>query len=64
MRREQAPTNPRRMAQAGIGFALTSSKLKDRGQFLPNLRKAIQHGLKPEQALASLTTVPAKTAEP
>lgn len=60
MRWEQAPTNPRRMAQAGIEFALTSSKLKDRGQFLPNLRKAIQHGLKPEQALASLTTVPAK----
>ncbi|MFO0856635.1 MAG: amidohydrolase family protein [Phycisphaerales bacterium] len=60
MRWEQAPTNPRRMAQAGIEFALTSSKLKDRGQFLPNLRKAIQHGLRPEQALASLTTVPAK----
>ncbi len=60
MRWEQAPTNPRRMAQAGIEFALTSSKIKDRGQFLPNLRKAIQHGLKPEQALASLTTVPAK----
>lgn len=60
MRWEQAPTNPRRMAQAGIEFSLTSSKIKDRSQFLPNLRKAIQHGLKPEQALASLTTIPAK----
>lgn len=56
---EQAPTNPRRMAQAGIRFALTTAKLKDRGDFTPNLRKAIKHGLTEEQALAALTTTPA-----
>lgn len=56
---EQAPTNPRRLAAAGIPFALTTAKLRDRGEFLKNLRTAIQHGLTPDQALAALTTTPA-----
>lgn len=57
---EQAPTNPRRMAKAGVTFALTTSKARDRGLFSENLRKAITAGLTEEQALAALTTVPAK----
>lgn len=56
---ERAPANPAILAQAGIPFALTSHGLDKKADFLPNLRKAIQHGLKPEQALAALTTVPA-----
>ncbi|GHG68872.1 periplasmic amidohydrolase [Alishewanella longhuensis] len=56
---ERAPANPAVLAQAGIPFALTSHGLEKKSDFLPNLRKAIQHGLKPEQALAALTTVPA-----
>lgn len=56
---ERAPANPALLAQAGIPFALTSHGLDKKADFLPNLRTAIQHGLKPEQALAALTTVPA-----
>ncbi len=56
---EQAPTNPRRLAEAGVTLALTTAKLRDRGQFRDNLRSAIRHGLKEETALAALTTVPA-----
>jgi len=56
---EQAPTNPRRMVNAGITVALTSSKLRDRGEFAKNLRTAIKHGLTEDQALAACTTTPA-----
>ncbi|CAG0953561.1 hypothetical protein PHYC_00334 [Phycisphaerales bacterium] len=57
---EQAPTNPHRLANAGVSFALTSSKARDRDGFIENVRKAITCGLTEEQALAALTTVPAK----
>ncbi|MDX2131898.1 MAG: amidohydrolase family protein [Planctomycetota bacterium] len=56
---EQAPTNPRRLAKAGVQFALTTARLRDRAQFTENLRKAIGAGLSPDQALAALTTTPA-----
>jgi imidazolonepropionase-like amidohydrolase len=56
---EQAPTNPRRLVAAGVPFALTSSKLRDRSQFMANLRKAIKHGLTEAEALGALTTTPA-----
>jgi len=56
---EQAPTNPRRLHDAGVRFALTTSKLKDRGDFAKNLRSAVRHGLSADAALASLTTTPA-----
>lgn len=56
---EQAPTNPRRMAKAGITFALSTAKLKNRDDFGANLRSAIKHGLTEDQALAALTTTPA-----
>lgn len=57
---EQAPTNPRRLAAAGVRFALTTAKLKDRNDFLANLRLTLQAGLAPEQAMAALTTIPAE----
>lgn len=57
---EQAPSNPRRLASAGIDFALTTSKLKSRNEFTANLRKAIAFGLTETQALAALTTKPAE----
>lgn len=57
---EQAPTNPRRLDAAGLRVALTTSKLKDRSEFSANLKSAIKHGLKPERALAMLTTNPAE----
>lgn len=61
---EQAPTNPRRLQQAGFDIVLTSSKIPQgiggRGGFLGLLRKAIEHGLGEADALAALTTRPAQ----
>ncbi len=56
---EQAPTNPRRLINAGAIIALTTHKLKNRKDFRKNLRMAIQHGLSEQNALAALTTIPA-----
>lgn len=56
---EQAPTNARRLHGAGVTFAFTTSKLRDKGNFLPNIRKFVRYGLPKEVALASLTTTPA-----
>ncbi|MEM7229316.1 MAG: amidohydrolase family protein [Planctomycetota bacterium] len=57
---EQAPTNPRRLIRAGIDVALTTEKLKKRTDFHARLRTAIQHGLTEAEALAALTTTPAR----
>ncbi len=57
---EQAPTNPRRLTAAGIDFALTTHRLKNRDQFFANLKRALAHGLTDDQALAALTTRPAE----
>ncbi len=57
---EQAPTNPRRLMQAGVTVALTTHALRDRKSFSSALAKAIEQGLTEDQALAALTTVPAK----
>ena len=54
-----APENPGRIAKAGIPIMLTSHGLNKRSDFLKNLRRAVQRGLNPEQALAALTTQPA-----
>jgi imidazolonepropionase-like amidohydrolase len=56
---ERAPANPAVLAQAGVRFAFTSHGLTKKADFIPNLRKAVQHGLSQQQALAALTTVPA-----
>ncbi len=57
---EQAPTNLRRMREAGASMALTTSKLKGRSKFWDNVRVAIRHGLSPDDALAMVTSQPAK----
>lgn len=59
---ERAPANAAALARAGVPFALTTFKLKETKQFWPNLRKAVQHGLSADTALAALTTVPAGIA--
>ena len=57
---EQAPTNPRRMDAAGLTVALTTSKIPERQggrkAFREHLGQSIKSGLKPERALAMLTT--------
>ncbi|UCH11355.1 MAG: amidohydrolase family protein [Fidelibacterota bacterium] len=57
---DQAPDNPRRLSEAGIEFALTSGKLKDKGQFKENLARAVERGFDRDQALMALTTIPAE----
>lgn len=56
----QSPTNPAKMQEAGLTFALTTSGLKSPDKFMEMLQKALKYGLTEEQALASLTTIPAK----
>ena len=58
---ELAPDNPGRLAAAGVTIALTSSGLKKpEEQFWPAVRKAVEHGLSADAALAALTTVPSQ----
>ena len=55
-----APSNPAKLVERGVSVCLTTDRLEDLGDFLPNLRKAVDHGLSRRDAVASLTTVPAK----
>lgn len=57
---EIAPSNPARLVKEGIKTAFTSHGLKNTGDFLPALRKAVEYGLPEEQALKSLTINPAE----
>lgn len=58
---ENAPSNLAKINQAGVEFAVTTAGLKDpKKEFWSRLRQAIRRGLPIEQALASITTVPAK----
>ena len=56
---ELAPTNLKTLADSNVVFTITTSGLKNKGEFLANIRKAIKHGLAPEQALKALTETPA-----
>ncbi|WP_256259821.1 amidohydrolase family protein [Winogradskyella luteola] len=55
----QAPHNPRLLAENGIQFALTTHGLKSKKTFKSNLMKAIESGLSKQKALEALTTIPA-----
>jgi len=57
---EMAPSNPARVAAAGIPFALTASDMRDKKQFWTNLRKAVENGLSEQDALKALTWQPAQ----
>jgi imidazolonepropionase-like amidohydrolase len=57
---EMAPMNAGKLAAANIPFAITTAGLRNKTDFWANLRKAIENGLTEEQALAALTTVPAR----
>src|SRR3954462_8769746 len=58
---DRAPSNPARLAEAGVLFALTTEKLeKSEKDFWPRLRLAVRRGLSKEAALAALTTTPAE----
>ncbi|WP_397363249.1 amidohydrolase family protein [Olleya sp. R77988] len=55
----QSPANPKILADNNIQFALTTHKLKDAKELMPNLLKAIKYGLDKTKALEALTTIPA-----
>lgn len=55
-----APENPALLRRLGQSIALTTHGLDDRKEFRANLRAAIDRGLSEDDALAALTTVPAR----
>ena len=58
---ERAPGNAAALQAAGVEFAISTQGLRNvKREFWPRLRLAVQRGLKPEAALAALTTTPAK----
>lgn len=57
---ELASTNLGTMEKNGISFCITTADLKDKKQFLTNIRLAIKNGLSEKMALKALTTNPAQ----
>src|SRR5436190_1047810 len=58
---DRAPSNPARLAEAGIPFAFTTEKLeKPEKDFWSRIRLVVRRGLNKEAALAALTTTPAE----
>ncbi len=57
---EQAPTNPRRLVEAGVTVVLTTHRLEKRSGFHEALHRAIAAGLTEEAALSALTVAPAR----
>lgn len=55
-----APENPALLRQNGLEIALTTYGLADKKNFRRNLKGAMERGLSENDALAALTTVPAK----
>ncbi len=55
-----APENPAVLRRQGLEIALTTFGLSDKKKFRQNLRLALDRGLSETDALAALTTVPAK----
>jgi imidazolonepropionase-like amidohydrolase len=57
---EEAPSNPARLAEAKLTFALTSFRQKEPRAIWKQLVRAIERGLEPDVALAALTRTPAE----
>ncbi|MEO8147388.1 MAG: amidohydrolase family protein [Bacteroidia bacterium] len=57
---ELAPTNAAALEKAVVPFAFTADGLKEKKDFLKNIRKAIEKGLSKEAALKALTQTPAE----
>ncbi|WP_124980610.1 amidohydrolase family protein [Nonlabens xiamenensis] len=57
---KQAPGNLMSLSNKGITYAITTNGLKSPDELMEQLRRAMQYGLKEEQALAALTTTPAR----
>ncbi len=57
----QAPANLKMLSENKVPFTITTHSIDAEKDFKSNLLKAVEYGLTKEDALASLTTVPAKT---
>ena len=57
---ELAPMNAAILSKAGVDFALTTSDLEKKEDFLKNLRTTVKYGLKEEEALKAITWNPAQ----
>lgn len=57
---EQAPSNLYYLNKKGIPVAITSKGIKKAEEFWKNLHAAMERGLSPKDAIAALTTTPAK----
>jgi len=57
---DRAPSNPKWMRDAGVTFSFTTAGLEDTEDFARRVREAIARGLSREDALAAVTTVPAR----
>ncbi|NHF61167.1 amidohydrolase family protein [Flavobacteriaceae bacterium TP-CH-4] len=55
----QAPANPKILAENGVPFSFTTHGLKSTADFKKKLMKAVTYGLPKTKALEALTTVPA-----
>ncbi len=54
-----APDNAQKLMEAGTTVAFTSHGIKNKNEFLKNLRKMIERGLDKDKALKALTITPA-----
>ena len=57
---DRAPSNPRWLRDAGIEFSLTTDGLDDPKDFPARVREARERGLAQDDALAAVTTIPAR----
>jgi len=57
----QAPANLKMLSENNVPFTITTNAIDAEKDFRSNLLKAVKYGLSKEAALASLTTVPART---
>jgi imidazolonepropionase-like amidohydrolase len=57
---DRAPSNPKWMRDAGLAFSLTTAGLDDPEDFPRRVREAIARGLSKDDALAAVTTIPAR----
>ncbi len=55
----QAPSNPKVLAENGIAFSFTLHDLKSPSEMKDKLAKALQYGLSEAKALEALTSIPA-----
>ncbi|HYX20892.1 MAG TPA: amidohydrolase family protein, partial [Thermoanaerobaculia bacterium] len=57
---DRAPSNPRWLKDSGIEFSLTTDGLDDPKDFPARVREARERGLAQDDALAAVTTIPAR----